>query len=213
VHLPGHAPGLIGLWRESDRIVPEAATSFFTLDMLGRDRRSPTLPIDGGYNSTPSRRGPRAQSSPRWSPRPPTRAPCRAGQGRASRGTRESSKRRGAEPWQAVQHGRRTPGAPTSTYRSDEGRRARAAPDRCRPRRDESTPSSRPKTREDLWLPQVEFPLRAPVGGRGRSSEVAALQAEGAVHPLPDGHAGGARVRARRAARAPREWFPDVEAP
>jgi glyoxylase-like metal-dependent hydrolase (beta-lactamase superfamily II)/predicted ester cyclase len=35
VHLPGHAPGLIGLWRESDRL---ALTSdcFYTLDIWGR---------------------------------------------------------------------------------------------------------------------------------------------------------------------------------
>lgn len=36
VHLPGHAPGQIGLWRESDRL---ALTSdcFYTLDMWGRN--------------------------------------------------------------------------------------------------------------------------------------------------------------------------------
>ncbi len=35
VHLPGHAPGMIGLWRESDRL---ALTSdcFYTLDLWGR---------------------------------------------------------------------------------------------------------------------------------------------------------------------------------
>ena len=47
VHLPGHAPGLIALWRERDRV---ALTSdvFYTLDMLGRDSE-PHLPMDG-YN-------------------------------------------------------------------------------------------------------------------------------------------------------------------
>ena len=47
VHAPGHAPGLIVLWRESDRV---ALTSdvFYTLDMLGRDSE-PHLPMDG-YN-------------------------------------------------------------------------------------------------------------------------------------------------------------------
>ena len=36
IELPGHAPGLIGLWRESDRV---ALTSdcFYTLDIWGRD--------------------------------------------------------------------------------------------------------------------------------------------------------------------------------
>ena len=47
VHLPGHAPGLIALWRESDRLVL-SSDAFYTLDMLGRDDE-PHLPIDG-YN-------------------------------------------------------------------------------------------------------------------------------------------------------------------
>ena len=47
VHLPGHAPGLIALWRDSDCI---ALTSdvFYTSDMWGRDA-APKLPISG-YN-------------------------------------------------------------------------------------------------------------------------------------------------------------------
>lgn len=47
VHAPGHAPGLIALWRERDRV---ALTSdvFYTLDMAGRDCE-PHLPMDG-YN-------------------------------------------------------------------------------------------------------------------------------------------------------------------
>ena len=36
VSLPGHAPGLIGLWRESDRLALVSDT-FYTLDSLGRD--------------------------------------------------------------------------------------------------------------------------------------------------------------------------------
>jgi glyoxylase-like metal-dependent hydrolase (beta-lactamase superfamily II) len=36
VHLPGHAPGLIGLWRESDRVALTSDT-FYTLEMWGRD--------------------------------------------------------------------------------------------------------------------------------------------------------------------------------
>ncbi len=36
VHLPGHAPGLIGLWRESDRLAL-SGDCFQTLDMWGRD--------------------------------------------------------------------------------------------------------------------------------------------------------------------------------
>jgi hydroxyacylglutathione hydrolase len=36
VHLPGHAPGLIALWRESDRLAL-SSDCFYTLDLLGRD--------------------------------------------------------------------------------------------------------------------------------------------------------------------------------
>jgi hydroxyacylglutathione hydrolase len=47
IDLPGHAPGQVGLWRESDRV---ALTSdcFYTIDMLGRDC-PPRLP-DKTYN-------------------------------------------------------------------------------------------------------------------------------------------------------------------
>jgi hydroxyacylglutathione hydrolase len=47
IELPGHAPGQIGLWRESDRL---ALTSdcFYTIDMWGRDR-PPRVP-DATYN-------------------------------------------------------------------------------------------------------------------------------------------------------------------
>jgi glyoxylase-like metal-dependent hydrolase (beta-lactamase superfamily II)/predicted ester cyclase len=36
IDLPGHAPGLIGLWRESDRLAL-VSDCFYTLDMFGRD--------------------------------------------------------------------------------------------------------------------------------------------------------------------------------
>jgi hydroxyacylglutathione hydrolase len=36
VHLPGHAPGLIALWRESDRLAL-SSDCFYTLDIWGRD--------------------------------------------------------------------------------------------------------------------------------------------------------------------------------
>jgi hydroxyacylglutathione hydrolase len=42
VHLPGHAPGLIALWRESDRLAL-STDCFYTLDMWGRDC-TPHLP-------------------------------------------------------------------------------------------------------------------------------------------------------------------------
>jgi glyoxylase-like metal-dependent hydrolase (beta-lactamase superfamily II)/predicted ester cyclase len=37
IHLPGHAPGLIVLWRESDRLALVSDT-FYTIDMWGRSR-------------------------------------------------------------------------------------------------------------------------------------------------------------------------------
>jgi glyoxylase-like metal-dependent hydrolase (beta-lactamase superfamily II)/ketosteroid isomerase-like protein len=42
VHLPGHAPGMIGLWRESDRLAL-SSDCFYTLDMWGRSC-DPVLP-------------------------------------------------------------------------------------------------------------------------------------------------------------------------
>ncbi len=36
IHLPGHAPGLIALWRESDRLAL-SSDCFYTVDMWGRD--------------------------------------------------------------------------------------------------------------------------------------------------------------------------------
>lgn len=36
VHLPGHAPGLIGLWRESDRLAL-SSDCFYTVNLWGRD--------------------------------------------------------------------------------------------------------------------------------------------------------------------------------
>jgi hydroxyacylglutathione hydrolase len=47
VHLPGHAPGMIGLWRDSDRLAL-SSDCFYTLDMWGRDS-DPRVP-DPVYN-------------------------------------------------------------------------------------------------------------------------------------------------------------------
>ncbi len=47
VHLPGHAPGLIGLWRESDRLAL-VSDCFYTLEMWGRSC-PPHVP-DAVYN-------------------------------------------------------------------------------------------------------------------------------------------------------------------
>jgi glyoxylase-like metal-dependent hydrolase (beta-lactamase superfamily II)/predicted ester cyclase len=43
IELPGHAPGQIGLWRESDRLAL-STDCFYTLDMWGRDS-APRLPM------------------------------------------------------------------------------------------------------------------------------------------------------------------------
>ncbi len=42
IDFPGHAPGLIGLWRESDRLALVSDT-FYTVDLWGRDR-APRVP-------------------------------------------------------------------------------------------------------------------------------------------------------------------------
>ena len=69
VHLPGHAPGLIGLWRESDRLAL-VSDCFYTLDPQtgrhGHAARAARAPS----TTTPSRRAPRSASSRRWSRRP-----------------------------------------------------------------------------------------------------------------------------------------------
>lgn len=47
VHLPGHAPGLIGLWRESDRLAL-VSDAFYTIDIWSRDIPA-RLPLEA-YN-------------------------------------------------------------------------------------------------------------------------------------------------------------------
>ena len=47
IDLPGHAPGLIGLWRESDRVAL-VSDCFYMTDMHGRPQ-PPSVPLDG-YN-------------------------------------------------------------------------------------------------------------------------------------------------------------------
>jgi glyoxylase-like metal-dependent hydrolase (beta-lactamase superfamily II)/predicted ester cyclase len=54
IDLPGHAPGQIGLWRESDRL---ALTSdcFYTLDMWGRDSEPRVPPETYNYDTEQAR--------------------------------------------------------------------------------------------------------------------------------------------------------------
>lgn len=47
IHLPGHAPGLIGLWRAEDRLAL-VSDAFYTLDLWGR-AQEPALPFEA-YN-------------------------------------------------------------------------------------------------------------------------------------------------------------------
>jgi len=47
VHLPGHAPGLIALWRERDRLAL-VSDAFYTIDLWGRDVE-PRIPLQA-YN-------------------------------------------------------------------------------------------------------------------------------------------------------------------
>jgi hydroxyacylglutathione hydrolase len=54
VHLPGHAPGQIALWRESDRLAL-SSDCFYTLDIWGRDCE-PQLPLEAyNYDSEQAR--------------------------------------------------------------------------------------------------------------------------------------------------------------
>lgn len=52
VHLPGHAPGQIALWREADRIALTTDV-FYVVDMWGRP--GPPLPPTDGYSQDPQR--------------------------------------------------------------------------------------------------------------------------------------------------------------
>ncbi len=66
VHLPGHAPGQIGLWRESDRLAL-VSDCFYTLDMWGRDCAAARAGRDYNYDTEQARA--RSASWPSWSPR------------------------------------------------------------------------------------------------------------------------------------------------
>ena len=54
IDLPGHAPGLIGLWRESDRLAL-VSDSFYTLDMWGRDTEPKVPESTYNYDTTQAR--------------------------------------------------------------------------------------------------------------------------------------------------------------
>jgi hydroxyacylglutathione hydrolase len=51
VHLPGHAPGLIGLWRESDRLAL-VSDCFYTLDINSGRKGPPRLPASAFNQDT-----------------------------------------------------------------------------------------------------------------------------------------------------------------
>ena len=80
VHLPGHAPGLIALWRASDRLAL-ASDCFYTLDPQTGRQGPPARARTPRSTSTPSRRARRSASSPtssrrRRGPATPTRSPA-----------------------------------------------------------------------------------------------------------------------------------------
>ena len=72
IDLPGHAPGLIGLWRESDRLAL-VSDCFYTIDMWGRNCAPQRAGADLQLRHRAGARRACA-SSPRWSPRRPGRA-------------------------------------------------------------------------------------------------------------------------------------------
>ena len=67
IELPGHAPGLIGLFRESDRLALVSDT-VYTLDIQTGRKGGPRVPASRRSTPTSSRRAPRSASSPRSSP-------------------------------------------------------------------------------------------------------------------------------------------------
>ena len=71
IDLPGHAPGLIGLWRESDRLAL-VSDCFYTLDMWGRNCE-PSVPVETYNYDTEQARAEPAQARRRWSPPRPGR--------------------------------------------------------------------------------------------------------------------------------------------
>jgi glyoxylase-like metal-dependent hydrolase (beta-lactamase superfamily II) len=107
VHLPGHAPGMIGLWRSGDRL---ALTSdcFYTVDPLSAIYGPPRVPL-AAFNQDTSRRAPRSASSPRSARvgvAGPRRAVARGRRGRAGDRSRDDLTRGQARP-QTAQRGRR----------------------------------------------------------------------------------------------------------
>ena len=54
IDLPGHAPGLIGLWRESDRLAL-VSDCFYTLDMWGRGCPASVPPEMYNYDTDQAR--------------------------------------------------------------------------------------------------------------------------------------------------------------
>jgi glyoxylase-like metal-dependent hydrolase (beta-lactamase superfamily II)/predicted ester cyclase len=54
IHLPGHAPGLIGLWRESDRLAL-VSDCFYTLDVWGRSCPASVPPETYNYDTSQAR--------------------------------------------------------------------------------------------------------------------------------------------------------------
>jgi len=54
IHLPGHAPGLIGLWRETDRLAL-VSDCFYTLDVWGRDCPASVPPETYNYDTSQAR--------------------------------------------------------------------------------------------------------------------------------------------------------------
>ena len=67
---PGHAPGMIGLWRESDRLALVSDT-LYTLEPADRASRARRACRTGRSTTTPTRRSRASASWRRWS-RPPS---------------------------------------------------------------------------------------------------------------------------------------------
>ena len=208
VHMPGHAPGLIALWRERDRVAL-TSDAFYAIDMWGRDCE-PHLPIDG--LQLRHRAGARVAAQAR-----------RARPGGLLPGPREAAERRRARAARAGGggvDGRAQPRSARSCQGADERlqrrrrQRARAArvADAGDAARVRGADRAAAATREDTWHRAVEFlferlAVRWTVEGVETAKQKELLARFRVASPEE-------RAWIRDVLREHlAEWFPDVEAP
>ena len=213
VHIPGHAPGMIALYRERDGL---ALTSdcFYTLDPQTGIHGPPRLPhpafnLDTEQARASIRKLAELKPSSAWPghAEPLTRRRRRPARARG-RGDLmgKRSRRRGAQDALA---------APESEYRSPAGDVLvlRGAMSPATRREYAATAAGSPLSREDAWQRAAEFLFERLARALGDRRHRADHAPEGAARPLSLRHAGRAPVDPRGAARAPRRALPRARAP